>query len=93
MRTNETTQPPQVGQSELTDGLGVVNAEETKDRMPYIGIHFQGDIGHKFWMITCPCGITVDYPVNGLPEVDTPHPCGNEDHWVVKYDTGDANEI
>jgi hypothetical protein len=52
----------------------------------YYGIFFNGDDTHKkFWRITCPCGIEVTYPINGLPEVDTPHPCGNPNHWSVKY--------
>ena len=50
----------------------------------YVGVLFQGD-PDKFWSITCPCGFTVHYGVNKLPEVDTPHPCGDPKHWTVKY--------
>jgi hypothetical protein len=57
----------------------------------YIGIQFSGDGARKFWRIECPCGVSVEYPVNGLPEVDTQHPCGNQDHWTVKYDSDEEN--
>ena len=47
-------------------------------------------VGHatkeKFWGFTCPCGVTVEYPLNGLPEVTTKHPCGNPNHFTVSYD-------
>lgn len=39
----------------------------------------------QFWRSTCPCGKTDTYPLNGLPEVDTLHSCGNPNHWVVRY--------
>lgn len=52
----------------------------------YYGIYFSNDGARRFWKITCPCGVTVEYPVNQLPEIDTPHPCGNINHWTVKYD-------
>ena len=51
----------------------------------YIGICFQGEIENEFWRIKCPCGVEVKYPVNGLPGIDTLHPCGNKDHWSVMY--------
>jgi hypothetical protein len=38
-----------------------------------------------FWTMKCPCGVLVTYPLNGLPLVDTPHPCGNPDHWTVRF--------
>ena len=38
-----------------------------------------------FWEFTCPCGKKDTYPVNGLPEVDTLHSCGDPNHWIVKY--------
>lgn len=53
----------------------------------YIGVHFHGrHLIDKFWKITCPCGITVEYEMNRLPEIDTKHPCGIDNHWTVKYD-------
>lgn len=52
----------------------------------YFGVDFSGGGARKFCKIKCPCGVVVEYPVNGLPEVDTPHPCGNKNHWTVKYD-------
>ena len=52
----------------------------------WTGIGFKGDMRNDFWRITCPCGVTVTYPLNGLPEVDTKHPCDNPDHWTVKYE-------
>ena len=43
---------------------------------------------HKntFWKLTCSCGVTVTYPLDGLPTVDTPHPCNNPNHWTVRYE-------
>lgn len=38
-----------------------------------------------FFKFECPCGAATSYPINGLPEVDTPMPCGNKDHWVIKF--------
>lgn len=38
----------------------------------------------RFWRITCPCGVVVEYPINMLPVADTPHPCGRPNHWTVK---------
>lgn len=53
----------------------------------YVGIQFIGQNGKdKFWYIVCPCGVEAVYPLNKLPEVDTPHPCGKADHWTIKFD-------
>lgn len=61
----------------------------------YIGenicILISGDI-NNFWTLTCPCGKTVSYPLNRLPEVDTLMPCGNPKHWVIKYKKEVRNE-
>ena len=54
----------------------------------YYGMYFSYDGAKPYWKITCPCGRTVTYPINGLPEVDTPMPCGNPKHWAVKYSPG-----
>lgn len=51
----------------------------------YYEIYVSG-LPDKFWQITCPCGVTAEYPLTKLPEVDTPHPCGNPDHWTTKYE-------
>lgn len=37
------------------------------------------------WQLTCPCGVTAVYPLNGLPTVDTAHPCGHANHWTIRY--------
>lgn len=50
----------------------------------YIGMYFSGDAA---WRIECPCGVVATYPINKLPEVDTPHPCGNPKHWTVRFDS------
>jgi len=50
----------------------------------YTGVLFIGP-QTEYWKITMPCGTTVTYPLNGLPEVDTPCPCGNPNHWIVRY--------
>jgi hypothetical protein len=44
------------------------------------------EIRKNFFRVACPCGIEVTYPINGLPEVDTLMPCGNPNHWAVKYE-------
>lgn len=52
----------------------------------FIGIAFVGgDASSDFWRIKCPCGVEVSFPVNGIPTVDTLHPCGNPNHWSVQY--------
>jgi hypothetical protein len=51
----------------------------------FYGVYATGqEAFDSFWTITCPCEVSVTYPVNALPTVDTPHPCGNPDHWTVK---------
>lgn len=52
----------------------------------WTGIEFTGSqvIG-RVWELTCPCGVTDVFPLNGLPEVDTRHSCGNPKHWTLKY--------
>lgn len=56
----------------------------------YIGLLFSGDSTRHFFKITCPCGVVAEYPLNGMPTVDTPHPCGNPKHWTVKFEGGAA---
>lgn len=54
------------------------------------GILFHGpEIVEQFWRIGMPCGKDYTYPLNGLPEVDTPCECGDPDHWVVRYERED----
>lgn len=51
-----------------------------------ICINFKGkDIIKNFWVLTCPCGVSTTYALNELPEVNTLSPCGNPNHWLVKY--------
>lgn len=53
---------------------------------PYIGVCIVGHEGaDKFWRIECPCGEVVHYAINKLPTEDVPMPCGNPEHWAVKY--------
>ena len=59
----------------------------------YIGVYIAEGFRDKFWQITCPCGDTVVYPLNGLPEVNTPMPCGDERHWAVKYGPNTLKEM
>ena len=33
----------------------------------------------------CNCGVTLSFGLNKIPEVDTPMPCGNPNHWAVRY--------
>lgn len=52
----------------------------------YYGFAFVGKKGtEKIFSVTCPCGVVATLPVNGIPLVDTSHPCGNPNHWTVKY--------
>lgn len=46
-------------------------------------IHGRAD---QFWVITCPCGVTAHYPINGLPGYNMRHPCGNPDHWTIRWE-------
>ena len=66
---------------EVSVGFNVL----TMPNSTYIGIGIVGEGLERFWQIRCPCGVLVEYPLNGLPEIDTPHPCGNKNHWAVKY--------
>jgi hypothetical protein len=34
----------------------------------------------RFWRFICPCGVEAVVPLNRLPEVDTPFPCGHPRH-------------
>ena len=81
MRNDEDRREPHDIGRIAYEAVAVVTGSTT-----YIGIYFCGDGARKFWRVTCPCGIVAEYPVNGLPEVDTPHPCGHKNHWTVKYD-------
>lgn len=54
----------------------------------WIGIGFKLGKDKSCWTIECPCKVQVVYPVNGLPEVDTLHPCGNPNHYTVRYFEG-----
>lgn len=53
----------------------------------FYGIQCDVDsLGRYGWYIKCPCDCTVFYPLNGLPTKDTPHPCGNPNHWTIKFE-------
>ena len=57
-----------------------------KSDFGHIGYYFVGkEPVEKFWKFSCPCGVQVSYPLNGLPEVDTRFPCSNPEHWVIKF--------
>lgn len=51
----------------------------------FIGMQINQSAKENFFVATCPCGTTVRYPFNGLPEEDTRFPCENENHWVIKF--------
>lgn len=59
---------------------------ETKSK-EYTGISFvkETEKGNFSLSITCPCGVTVIFPVDNLPEKDIPHPCGDPAHFSVKF--------
>lgn len=55
--------------------------------MAYAGLHFKGkNAKETFFKYTCPCGVEVSYPLNGIPEVTTPHPCGVDGHYSVLFE-------
>lgn len=55
--------------------------------LDYVGFQFIGHSGaDNFFEVMCPCGVVAAYPLNKLPETNTPHPCGNPKHWTVRYD-------
>jgi hypothetical protein len=59
------------------------NVEENK---VFVAVNIVGEQALlKFFNASCPCGVTVNYPYNGLPTSDTRFPCNNPDHWVVKF--------
>lgn len=51
----------------------------------WTGMYIRGR-ADQFWVIQCPCGVTAHYPINGLPGFNTRHPCGNPDHWTIRWD-------
>jgi len=62
-----------------------ISFEINKDAM-HVCILIKGDFKNKFWELTCPCQVSVVYPLNGLPEVDTLMPCGKDNHWAIKFE-------
>ena len=74
-------EPSEITQIYSDENKFIITAEQGD----YIGIYFNQQGADQFWRITCPCGVEVVYAVNGLPVVDTPHPCGKPNHWTVKY--------
>lgn len=58
---------------------------DSKPLIPaYYGLCIVGE-PNEAWKVTCPCGVSVSYPINKIPTVDTQMPCGNPDHYAVKY--------
>ena len=52
----------------------------------WYGVFLAGEgAAEVFWRMTCPCGMTVTFALNKLPEADTLFPCGHPLHWVIKY--------
>ena len=55
----------------------------------HVGIYFQGENARENFMmveITMPCGHKIIYEDTGkIPTVDTPCPCGDPSHWIVKF--------
>jgi len=67
----------------LTAGLA-----ETYSAEDYAALVAQRERGGPFFHFTMPeCGTHVDYRTEAdVPLVDTPCPCGNPAHWLVKWD-------
>jgi len=52
----------------------------------FTGILFDGRSGiENFFKVKCPCGVEDTFPLNGIPEVDTPQSCGKPNHWAFRY--------
>jgi len=51
----------------------------------FVGRQLNNSVRENFFVVGRPCGVTAKYASNKFPEVDTPHPCGNPEHWTVKY--------
>lgn len=74
--------------------LEVISAEEAKRRTEsetkiaigpiqnWTGLYIAGK---RVWQFTCPCGITDEFKINELPEVDTLQSCGNPNHYFIQY--------
>lgn len=65
-------------------GYSAELSAETEEQ-EVMGFLLVGQVKAKFFSVTCPCGITDNYPLNGFPEIDAPQSCGRPNHWFVKY--------
>lgn len=45
----------------------------------------KGKLPTNFFIITCPCGVVVQYGMNELPILNTKHPCDHPDHWTIRF--------
>ena len=61
-----------------------------EENLNCIGILFSGEGAREQFMavkIELPCGYKVVYKNAGeIPTVDTPCPCGDPKHWIVKFE-------
>lgn len=79
---SEVKQPEGYPASQTFFGITIPEGTEYTETL----VMFQGpEATERFWQLTCSCGVTAYFPVNGLPTVDTPHPCGKPNHWSVRY--------
>lgn len=69
--------------SKVLDNPGGLKCMDNIVISNYIGF-FITDISAPFCEVECPCGVKVGFKINEIPTKDTPHPCGNPDHWTVK---------
>ena len=75
--------------TQITSQKPVMVRLPLENTVEFVGVHFHDrDAIKDFLSVTCPCGKVDKFPLNGFPEVDTPHSCGNPNHWVVKYEGG-----
>lgn len=57
-----------------------------QDRKSWVGLAVHGvDAKNTFFRICCPCGVSVTYPLNRVPEVTTKHPCDNPEHYSLRF--------
>lgn len=64
--------------------IGEFNFDPSKTQ--YIGFRFQGKgTREHFFTVKCPCGIEDSRAPEDFPKVNTPHKCGNPNHWFARF--------
>jgi len=66
-------------------GISVDIPADTVNEKGIVGMGFRGSV-KKFWSISMPCGEEYTYMFNGLPEKTVMCRCGDETHYVIKWE-------